>query len=212
MDADDVCEPDRFERQVAFLRAHPECVLVGSRVLLTDPAGLPIQETCDELTHDQIDHAHLTRGWPVVHPAVTMRADAVRRVGGYRDAYNTLEDLDLFLRLAEVGKLANLPDVLLRYRQHFGSVTHRKEAEQNRIRQAIYDETAVRRGGIPAPPPDKPIRTRPRRPFEQHRLWAWMALKGGHVQTARKHALATLRRSPWHLDHWKLMACAIRGH
>ncbi len=39
MDADDVCVPTRFEKQVAYLRAHAECVLVGSRVLLVDPDG-----------------------------------------------------------------------------------------------------------------------------------------------------------------------------
>src|SRR4051812_45608047 len=32
MDADDVCIPERFERQVRHLDQHPDCVLVGSRV------------------------------------------------------------------------------------------------------------------------------------------------------------------------------------
>ncbi len=210
MDADDVCRPDRLAKQVAYLDAHPDCVLVGSRVLVTDPDGLPIRHMADERTHEAIDHAHLNRGWPVVHPAVTMRLDAVKRVGLYRDPYNTLEDTDLFLRLAEVGRLTNLPDVLLEYRQHFGSVTHTRAARQHELRQALYDETHARRGepvGPRLPPPPPP---RPR--SEEHRGWAWSALKDGHVKTARKHAVATVRRAPLTGSSWRVLACALRGH
>ncbi len=42
MDGDDLCLPDRFEKQVAYLQQHPDCVLVGSQVLLIDPDGEPI--------------------------------------------------------------------------------------------------------------------------------------------------------------------------
>src|ERR1019366_7969474 len=104
MDADDIALPKRLGKQVAYLCAHPETVLLGSRVLLIDPEGLAIREQCCETTHDQIDALHLNNGWPVVHPSVMMRTAAVRQVGGYREPYNTLEDLDLFLRLAEIGK------------------------------------------------------------------------------------------------------------
>jgi glycosyltransferase involved in cell wall biosynthesis len=210
MDADDLCLPTRFEKQVAYLDAHPDCVLVGSRVLLIDPEGMPLKEMATETAHEQIDHAHLNRGWPVVHPAVMMRLDAVQKAGGYRDEFNTLEDLDLFLRLGEVGKLANLPDVLLHYRQHFASVTHSKEARQMAIRQSIYDQARVRRG-LPPDVPPAPTRTEPRKRFEQHRTWAWTALQNGHRNTARKHALTTLRLAPLAKESWRVMFCAIRG-
>jgi glycosyltransferase involved in cell wall biosynthesis len=210
MDADDLCLPERFAKQVAWLDEHPDCVLVGSRVLAVDPDGLPIREMAMETTHEQIDHAHLNRGWPVVHPAVMMRLDAVRRAGGYRDQYNTLEDTDLFLRLAEVGRLANLPDVLLHYRQHFGSVTHTKAARQHELRQALYDEAHARRGQaldarLPPPPPPLPRAS-------QHHDWAWAALKNGHARTARKHAVETVKRDPFSSRSWRVLACALRGH
>jgi len=211
MDADDIAMPDRFQKQIDYLRANEDCVLVGSRVLLIDPDGLPIRPWCGELSHKEIDDAHLNRGWPVVHPAVMMRTDAVRRIGNYRECYDTLEDLDLFLRLAEVGKLANLPDVLLKYRQHFASVTHSKADQQRRIRQAIYDETYARRG-IAIPAGSQTTELGPRRAHEQHRFWAWAALGAGNVNTARKHALATVRRAPWSPDSWRVLACALRGH
>jgi glycosyltransferase involved in cell wall biosynthesis len=210
MDADDISMPTRFAQQVEFLRENPDTVLLGTRVLLVDPDGLPIRQACTEVTHEQIDHAHLNRGWPVVHPSVMMRTAAVRQVGGYRDEYNALEDLDLFLRLAEVGRLANLPDVLLHYRQHFASVSHEKVEKQAKLRDVIYKETCERRG-LPPPVPNPLDRTTPRKRFEQHSAWAWAALKAGNVPTARKHAFATVRHKPLSLDSWRLWACAQRG-
>ena len=37
MDSDDISTPDRFEKQVDFLRVNPDVVAVGSRVILIDP-------------------------------------------------------------------------------------------------------------------------------------------------------------------------------
>jgi glycosyltransferase involved in cell wall biosynthesis len=210
MDADDIALPVRLEKQVEYLRGHPETVLVGSRVLLIDPEGMAIREQCVEATHEEIDAGHLNNGWPVVHPSVMMRTAAVREVGGYREPYNMLEDLDLFLRLAEVGKLENIPEVLLKYRQHFGSVTHEKAIEQSELREEIYRETRERRG-LPEMDSAPPARTEPRRRHQQHSMWAWSALKAGNVQTARKHALATLWRAPFSVNSWRVLACAVRG-
>jgi glycosyltransferase involved in cell wall biosynthesis len=210
MDADDICVPQRFEKQIAYLQEHPDCVLIGSRVLLMDPEGLPIREMCLEQTHEQIDSAHLNRGWPIVHPAALMRMSALNQIGGYRDEFNTLEDLDLFLRIAEVGKLANLPDILLHYRQHFASVTHSKEEKQMQIRQAIYDQTRARRG-LPPDVPPPPSRKHSRKKYEQHRLWAWSALKAGNKRTARKHAIKCFTQAPFSKESWRILACAIRG-
>jgi glycosyltransferase involved in cell wall biosynthesis len=208
MDADDISRPNRFALQVQHLRDNPDCALVGSRVLLIDPEGSPIREWITQLTHEEIDRAHLDRGWPVVHPTVMMRRALVEETGGYRKQYETLEDLDLFLRLAELGKLANLPDVLLDYRQHFSSICHTRSDHQSAIRHAILAETAQRRG-TPSPDPVPPLPSKPR--VECHRLWAWWALNAGHLPTARKHALQTLYRLPLSLDSWRLTYCALRG-
>jgi glycosyltransferase involved in cell wall biosynthesis len=211
MDGDDICEPNRFQKQIEYLAAHPECVLVGSQVMLVDPEGAPI---CPHLqtryTHEEIDHDHLNRGWPMVHPAVMMRREAVERVGGYREKYKWLEDHDLFLRLAEIGKLANLPDILLKYRLHFQSVCHTRHDVQGPLKAALYKETQERRGAASAvvdlpPSPSKSM-------GEVHRLWAWWALKAGNIRTARKHAMQTLRRAPFSTESWRIVACAARGH
>jgi glycosyltransferase involved in cell wall biosynthesis len=213
MDSDDLALPERFEKQVAFLRAHPDHVLVGSQVLLIDPDGAPLCPKRDtEYTHDRIDWAHLHHRWPMVHPSVMVRRDAVNAVGGYRDKYEWLEDLDLFLRLAEVGKLASLPDVLLHYRLHTGSVCHTRESDQQSIRPALYAEVYARRGinskeqnGVPRSP------DRLDRAGGRDTLWGWWALIGGNVSTARKYAFRAVRAAPMTFDSWRLMYCALRG-
>src|SRR5258706_27217 len=64
------------------------------------------------------------RRWPIAQPVCTYRRDAVLAVGGYREPLSLHEDHALFLRLAERGKLENLPVVLQWYRQRFSSLTH----------------------------------------------------------------------------------------
>ena len=211
MDADDVCRPERFARQVAYLREHPECVAVGSQVQMIDPEGLPICPKRDTgFTHEQIEGSLLDMGWPMVHPAVMLRTDALRAVGGYAEQYRTNQDHDLFLRLAERGKLANLPETLLDYRQHFQSVSFSKGIQQMETLSEILRATYARRN-LPMPEHLKDIHPRQTRPEECHLEWFWSALKNGNTRTARKYAWANLRKAPFAKSSWKLVYHLLRG-
>jgi glycosyltransferase involved in cell wall biosynthesis len=212
MDADDIALPDRFEKQVRYLREHPECVVVGGRVLLIDAEGAPLREMCVEQTHEEIDGAHIAgRGCMITHPAMMARREAMIAIGGYRTEFQCAEDLDLFLRMAEYGKIANLPDVVLLYRQHLSSVGYSKfKAQQMSIIRAV--RAACKRRGVPEP---EGIGSRPLQAptvADAHRKWAWWALGTGHVASARKHAARALRREPFSLESWRAMYCALRGH
>ena len=211
MDADDVSLPQRFEKQIAHLRSHPDCVLLGAQIELIDPLGLRIALDHRKLNHDEIDAELLAgKGGSVVHPVCMMRADAVRKAGAYREHYNNSEDLDLFLRLAELGRVANLPELLLKYRRHPESVSHQKYENQWKLKKQIVAEAYERRGmKMPenwtfTPWKPKPVVT-------QLREWAWMALKAGKVNAARKHAMSVFKKAPFSGDSWRLMFCAIRG-
>jgi glycosyltransferase involved in cell wall biosynthesis len=212
MDSDDISTPERFEKQVAFLREHPDHVLVGSQVMLIDPSGAtlcPKQDT--EYTHEAIDAALLAGRWPLVHPTIMVRREAMERVGRYRAKYQWLEDLDLFLRLAEIGRLASLNDVLLQYRLHTASVCATRDKDQDEIRPALEAEVYARRG-LPAPNGPRTVHQATfESPSDRFRVWGWFALIGGNVATARKYALRTLRSAPLALESWRLMYCALRG-
>ena len=212
MDADDLSLPQRFEKQVQYLRQRPECVCVGSRVTLIDPYGSPIDETDHKLEHDEIEADLLNGiGWSIVHPAAMMRTAAVRDAGGYREQFVTSQDLDLWLRLAEIGKLANLPEPLVQYRQHFQSVNFSKHEEQWRVKSIIVRDAYERRGW-PVPAEWNFNRRVPPPVTEQLKRWAWAALKNGNPKIARKHAAKVMRLQPLALDSWRVMYCAIRGY
>lgn len=211
MDADDISLPERFEKQVAYLDAHPECVCLGTRVTLIDPYGSPIRVGDHKLTHEQIE-SDLLRGigWAIVHPAAMMRTEAVRRLGGYREQFKTSQDLDLFLRLGEIGKLANLPEPLVQYRQHFESVNNTKSDEQWRVKSIIVAEAYDRRG---LPRPDEwNFQKRVPKPVEaQISDWFWAAIKTGNRSVAFQHARDLFRLKPFSTNTWKILYCALRG-
>jgi glycosyltransferase involved in cell wall biosynthesis len=213
MDADDVAMPERFIRQVEFLDAHPEVVAVGSRILAIDRDGDPIAEFCTIQDHEGIDRAHLdVRGGFINHPVAMIRTDTIRRIGGYRADYWPGEDVDLWLRLAEIGRLANLPETLLKYRRHLESIGYTRQARQTeRCRAAAID--AYRRRGLPLPSWE-PLEKIDRMTDQQVHLrtWAWWALGAGNLRTARKYALKSLRSSPLSWHSWKLVACSLRGY
>jgi glycosyltransferase involved in cell wall biosynthesis len=211
MDADDIALPERLARQREYLEDHPECVMVGSRVLVIDPKGRPLTIMSDALTHEQIVDGFLAgRGQLVHHPAVVYRRQVVLEIGAYREIFDEAEDLDLFLRLAEVGRIVNLEEPLLKYREHLAKASRAKvvrvEENSRRIR-----EDAHRRRGLPFHVSASPEEVKPFVESEVYRTWGWWAVMSGNVASARKHALSCLARTPFDLASWKLLYCAIRG-
>ena len=215
MDADVVAMPDRLERQVKYLRAHPECAAVGARVMMIDPDGAPLCEWFFCETHEEIEAAHLAgQSGALPNPVCTLRRASVMAVGGYRDSFNVSEDYDLLLRLAEAGgRLANLPLILGQYRQHLRSISYTNNQRQKQAARTALREARVRRGLPPLDEADKeqdmPAACNE---LEIRRKWAWWALGAGHLSTARKHALSALRGAPLSVESWRVLACALRGH
>jgi glycosyltransferase involved in cell wall biosynthesis len=211
MDSDDISMPDRFEKQVAYLRANPDCVAIGSQIVIIDPYGSRVEKPAHKSGHEEIEKELLNGvGWAMVHPAVMMRRDALMAVGGYREDLMVSEDLDLFLRLAEHGKVANLPDVLLQYRQHLQSVNYTKYEQQKAVKRQIVGD-AFKRRGLPMPA-NWSFRERKMLPHaEQYRRWGWAAMRSGNLAVARRHAWAAIQKAPLSMDTWRLTVCAIRG-
>jgi glycosyltransferase involved in cell wall biosynthesis len=212
MDGDDLAHPDRLAKQVALMDARPEVVLSGAQIETIDPFGVVLDRPTFPLDHESLERELLNaNGWVICHPVSIMRRDALERVGGYRVEKNIVEDLDLFLRLAEVGRLANVPERLLQYRQHLGSVVRTHFDKQLSLREAVIREAYERRGrAVP-----EPLELCPRTAFtpqEQTRRWAWHALRLGEPAAARGHAKRLLRMQPFSPDAWKVMLCALRGY
>lgn len=122
-DADDLCFPNRFERQLAYLDAHPECVAVGGAVEHMDERGAPLSGLPRPGPPSDADAAKAPALEPyIIHPFLMARRAAIETAGRYRHVPNS-EDSDLLWRLAEQGALINLPDVLGKYRVHTASIS-----------------------------------------------------------------------------------------
>jgi glycosyltransferase involved in cell wall biosynthesis len=212
MDADDIAHPDRLALQLEHLRLHPEILALGADVLVIDPDGWPIRRLDVPLHHEAIDAALLRgRGEALVHPAAMFQREALYAVGGYRESCRHAEDVDLYLRLAERGRLANLPQTLLRYRRHLRKTTYACEHEHRRILSEVLREARSRRGLAHAPGPEPPPSTVDTSAVDYWCEWVRQAVLGGNLATARKHALAVLRAEPARWRSWQLLLRALLG-
>lgn len=136
MDGDDIAYTHRIERQLAFMNMHPEIVVSGTQVRFIDESGQPFAVSSNHINHDDIYNELLTgRGGSIFHPTVIIRTEALHLVGGYRDKYKFGEDLDLYLRLSEVGKLGNINEILLNFRKHSKSSTHGEDISEAMLRR-----------------------------------------------------------------------------
>lgn len=145
MDADDVCLPKRFLRQTNFLKSQPRTVCVGGSVLFIDHRGETLGRGAALLSDGAIQDAAMRGRSPICHGAAMYRAEAARRVGGYRGRAHPASDLDLWLRLGELGELANLPDDVLAYRQHGSSLSFHTGDQLIRAAERVCKEAARRR-------------------------------------------------------------------
>jgi len=146
MDADDISLPDRFEKQIRFLDSHPDIALVSGGFELIDEEGRSLKTILHPVLPEIVHHELLEHNF-ICHPAIMARRDALRSIGGYRAQYLHAEDWDMWLRLSERYRLANLPDVLIKYRQHLSKVSLTGYPQQLIAGIVACKAAALRRSG-----------------------------------------------------------------
>jgi len=150
LDADDLALPGRFERQVRFLGENPAVGMVGGQASIVDDEGREVAPARYPLSDAEIRQA-FTATTPFVHSAVTMRKALFEQAGGYRVAFDNAEDLDLWLRIAERGELANLPELVVAYRIHGGQAS--VQSLRNQAFHSLAARTAARARAAGEPDP-----------------------------------------------------------
>ncbi|MBW2542926.1 MAG: glycosyltransferase [Deltaproteobacteria bacterium] len=131
MDADDLSMPERLERQVAHLDANPDCAIVATFARIIDTHSVPQGEICIDLSPQELDW-QLQFGNRLIHGAVMMRADVVRRLGAYDEAMKCSQDYDLWLRISDEHEIHTLPEFLYSWRQHGRGISSLYADEQER--------------------------------------------------------------------------------
>jgi hypothetical protein len=132
------------------MQNRPNLGLLGSAAEMIDSRGRRIG-AIDRPTGDSELRAFQRVGCGFVHSSVIMRREAFEAAGGYRKGLNVAEDYDLWLRLAEVGEIANLPERLIRYRIHGDSATARKPVRQAVAIACVAAASEARRRNLPEP-------------------------------------------------------------
>lgn len=133
MDADDVALPTRLELQVEFLDSHPDVVVVGGAGIFVDDDGVDLGTHSYPGVDPEVTELMEAGHSPVIHPAACMRTAAFKATSGYRPIFEVAHDYDLWLRMAERGRIANISQTVLRYRVHTGQLSTRslqRTAEQ----------------------------------------------------------------------------------
>ena len=111
MDADDICYPERLQKQYDYLQTHPDCALVSAWVrVITEEEELV---RLDDFKSPYYYYNLTFECW-IYHPTITFRKQAVEAIGGYTVPYS--EDFELFWQLSRNHKIHNLPELLLDYR------------------------------------------------------------------------------------------------
>lgn len=120
-DADDVCEPRRFNVQAARLDEDPALGALGGSALLIDEYSRLIGRRHVVSGRRQVARRLLWKN-ALLHPTVMFRRQIVLDLGGYHNVGH-MEDYELWLRLAAVADIDNIPIPLVRYRIHRGQIS-----------------------------------------------------------------------------------------
>ena len=113
MDTDDICVPDRFEKQIRFLKDNPNIAVVGGQIVEFYNEENNIVSKREVPLSDKQIKTFLKKRNPLNHMTVAFRKDSVLAINGYEELH-FLEDYYLWCRLSQAGaEFANLEEELV---------------------------------------------------------------------------------------------------
>lgn len=133
MDADDICEPSRFEKQMSFLQRFPKTAVLGTNGSYIE-TGRPYSRRNIPTTHAEIA-AYLPFSCCFIHSALVLNKEMVLKLGGYPNLERA-EDYALWLKfLYETDfPLCNLPDYLMKIRKgNTVNLSYRKKNSESGV-------------------------------------------------------------------------------
>lgn len=126
MDSDDKLLPEHLEKQLEFIRMHPDAAIVACLPYYIDSSNRILGRQFSEFKSREDIDARVANHNPVAvpHPGCFMRRDVILSLGGYRVQFWPGEDVDLINRVAQQGhELLVNHQLLFEYRIHSRSVS-----------------------------------------------------------------------------------------
>ena len=153
MDADDISDPTRIEKQKIFLDTYKDVSVVGTFLRIINDQGKQLF-TIEPPTRSIAVRQFLRNDSCIAHGSAMMRRDILQKVGGYSNNKNVVhaEDYDLFVRIAGISNLANIPEYLYTRHEHKASVSQLHILEQHHNARKISKKAtkALRLKAVPA--------------------------------------------------------------
>jgi glycosyltransferase involved in cell wall biosynthesis len=151
MDADDICLPQRFAQQMAFLETQPTIAACGTWVQTINEQGRAgAVWQYPTAPHDV--HFELLFRNVIAHPTIMLRKNVFDAAGlRYDPAYQRAQDYDLWLRATDTLQLANMPEVLLQYRVSHAQISQQHQSAQQSASAQIYIRRLQQIGLSPSP-------------------------------------------------------------
>ena len=143
MDADDISLPHRFESQIRYLDMHTDYALVGSLAYQIDETG-QYQFIPKLQTDDHLIRKHLIQSNNFVHGSVMIRRNVLLSMGGYDERFKYANDYNLWLRIIERHKVANLPEPLYCWRSYSTQISSAKKQDQDSCAEMARQEAMER--------------------------------------------------------------------
>lgn len=141
MDSDDISDPRRFERQVAYLEQHPDVDIVGGSLQEFDEENPCLNVRHYPLTHEEACK-YIVKACPLAHPSVMMRRSIFDEGLKYDERYRMSQDIKLWYDAILAGyKISNIQEVVLFFRRD-GDVFKR------RSRAKAWNEFCIYMNGI----------------------------------------------------------------
>lgn len=211
MDADDISLPNRISEQIQFMEENPEVVCAGTAYEIIDENDYAINMLTPPIDNEEIV-SYLEKGHSVIcHPSAIIRKQTLIQVGQYREEYYPAEDLDLWLRLSEIGMIHNIPKSLLKYRVHGNSICGTSGDRQLDAAKRALEDAGRRRGKSYQFEPDEHFRPDSTSDSIYAHLLkhGWWAYHYKNKRATFHYAYNSIKTKPFEKDGWKLFFCAI---
>lgn len=208
-DADDICYPHRLEKQLHFLNANPDYIMVGSGAdYVLENGDFLFHCNCIAHTHEEIvDKLYFY--CPFLHPTVMYRKDSICNAGGYPAQAHNFEDYLLWTHIIKAGKLCNFHEPLIKYRLNASSVTIDERWRSGRFHQ--IKRAAIMRGFITTQEGDELLDILKSQDVPEIKQGAYHALCGKKFladnyqpQKARLHVKKSIGLQPFRWDNYLL--------
>ncbi len=201
LDSDDEWLPHKLERQLSALRRRPEAALAYARFALCEK-GRDVTARYRPFPEECSARGLLRTNCVGTASTVVARRAVLEKIGGFDEGLPSCQDWDAWLRMARHGALVRVPEVLAKY-HHLHGGPHQISAQGKAVVAGREAFLAKHRAAIAA---------------EGRALLGWHHFRLGQlcchyemIPRARRHFLAAVRRTPWHLRAWLFLAATALG-